>query len=621
MQSTSPEKKQTTTSKTPSGNIECEKGDMHSYIEVENVDVEATHFEVSQNTSLVVEPQELEQRFVEIEDVDNFDKQDYDDAKSDNTNNAIKGTPHERIMVDETMQFPFDAANEILNEHSYCFFKCQEESSVKTNNDSDFQAEFFFEHPHPTAEAAESGDELFSSPPSSPVKDKVELDPDYVASSQSSQTSTTPSESAECLNSPHGKRILLVYEENLRQLLRFCPQCGSPVNEDEIDERENDGSQYTIKLNCLNNCNFTWQSQPSIPGLKGEGNLALSAGLFFSGIQFAKFEQFASTINLKSIGEDCYYNLREKHVYPTIDTHWEREQSRVFDKLKGRLEPVTLAGDGRCDSPGHCAKYGTYTMLDVETDLVVDFKVVSVCEVKNSNAMEKKGFIETLNTIEAAGVDVAGISTDSHPQIKKYMREEEKQKKHHIDPWHACKNVTKKLRAVSKKKGSEKLGEWIPSITNHFWWSIETCNGDADTLKEKWLSITNHVVNRHDFPSNQFFKNCQHGELDESTRRKKWLTPGSPPHNDLLKIVHDTRLLKTLPHLTDCVRTTSLEAYHSLYLKHLPKHTHYSHKVMEEATKLIALDHNHNASRKQVQYDLYHDLLITCNKVLFTFFL
>ena len=64
------------------------------------------------------------------------------------------------------------------------------------------------------------------------------------------------------------------------------------------------------------------------------------------------------------------------------------------------------------------AKYGTYTMLDAETDLVVDFKVISMCEVKNSNAMEKKGFIETLNSIEAAGVDVAGISTDSHPQME-----------------------------------------------------------------------------------------------------------------------------------------------------------------------------------------------------------
>ena len=34
-----------------------------------------------------------------------------------------------------------------------------------------------------------------------------------------------------------------------------------------------------------------------------------------------------------------------------------------------------------------------YAMLDVQSDKVVDFKVVSVCEVKKSNAMEKKSFI------------------------------------------------------------------------------------------------------------------------------------------------------------------------------------------------------------------------------------
>lgn len=105
---------------------------------------------------------------------------------------------------------------------------------------------------------------------------------------------------------------------------------------------------------------------------------------------------------------------------------------------------MTLAGDGRCHSSGHSAKYGTCTMLGVKSNKIADFKVVSVCEVKNSNAMEKKGFIETLNIIEEAGVDVAGVSTDSHPQIKKYTREERKDKKHHIDPWHFCKNVQKK---------------------------------------------------------------------------------------------------------------------------------------------------------------------------------
>ena len=154
--------------------------------------------------------------------------------------------------------------------------------------------------------------------------------------------------------------------------------------------------------------------------------------------------------------------------------------------------------------------------------------------------------------------------------------------------------------ASSKKNGCEKLSSWILSKTNHPCWSIETCQGDADILKEKWLSITNHVVNWDECSQNKSFKKCEHGSLGEGERRKRWLKPGSPPYNELIKIFNDTRLLKTFPYLTDCVRTTALETYHSLYLKHLPKHTHYSHKVMEESTKLIALDHNHNALREQV---------------------
>ena len=114
----------------------------------------------------------------------------------------------------------------------------------------------------------------------------------------SSQTSTAPSvdQNEECFHNFGAKRILLLYEDNLRELFQLCPKCGSPVNTEEIEERENEGTQYSVKINCLNGCTFTWQSQPFIPGVKGEGNLALSACLFFIGIQFTKFHQFASAI-------------------------------------------------------------------------------------------------------------------------------------------------------------------------------------------------------------------------------------------------------------------------------------------------------------------------------------
>ena len=109
-----------------------------------------------------------------------------------------------------------------------------------------------------------------------------------------------------------------------------------------------------------------------------------------------------------------------------------------------------LAGDGRADSPGHSAKYGTYTMMNVDTDKIADFEVVQVMDVKNSNAMEKQGFIDTLSRIKS-DCEVLGISTDRHLQIKKYMREEHPQKIHQIDPWHLSKSITKKSLLPQKR--------------------------------------------------------------------------------------------------------------------------------------------------------------------------
>ena len=91
-------------------------------------------------------------------------------------------------------------------------------------------------------------------------------------------------------------------------------------------------------------------------------------------------------------------------------------------KNNSRDTEIALAGNGRCDSPGHCAKYCTYTLLDVESQKVVDFKVITVSQVTSANVMEIKGFRETLQNVEARGVQPSIILTDRHPQIRKEMR-------------------------------------------------------------------------------------------------------------------------------------------------------------------------------------------------------
>ncbi|KAK0138496.1 hypothetical protein N1851_024974 [Merluccius polli] len=375
-----------------------------------------------------------------------------------------------------------------------------------------------------------------------------------------------------------------------------------PEYHDDVKELQNEGSQLTLELTCANGCSYRWQSQPTLSGTKGEGNLLLAASVFFSGIHFAKFKRFCNNMNLQTICEDTYTRLRKTFVFPVVEKTWAKEQSAVLTDMKSREEEVVLCGDGRCDSPGHSAKYCTYTFLDVQSQKVVDFKVVSCTQVSSSNTMEIRGFKEALTTIEGNGVKVSTISTDRHPQIVKEMRVSNPEKCHEFDPWHVAKGVSKKLAAAAKRRECEGLGEWIPSIINHFWWSAQTCGGDAEVLKEKWVSVIHHVTNRHDWPGNRHYHCCAHEPLDETSQRSKlWLQPGSEGHQALVKTVKDKRLVKDLGHLTKCIHT-SLEVYHSMYLKYLPKRTHFGYDVMIHASMLAALDHNNNANRGQAVY-------------------
>ena len=103
-----------------------------------------------------------------------------------------------------------------------------------------------------------------------------------------------------------------------------------------------------------------------------------------------------------------------------INAAWEKEQQNTLRQVKMK-GAVSLNGDGRCDSPGHNAKYGTYTLMDDNAGKITAFSIVQVSEVTSSNAMEKEGFIRCLTTLEDNEVAINRITTPAHVALEEVV--------------------------------------------------------------------------------------------------------------------------------------------------------------------------------------------------------
>ena len=62
-------------------------------------------------------------------------------------------------------------------------------------------------------------------------------------------------------------------------------------------------------------------------------------------------------------------------------------------------------------------------------------------EVANSNAMELEGLKRCLQNLSDDDITVSDITTDRHPQVKKFIREKQPEVRHWFDVWHVAKGV------------------------------------------------------------------------------------------------------------------------------------------------------------------------------------
>ena len=206
------------------------------------------------------------------------------------------------------------------------------------------------------------------------------------------------------------QKEFIVFENELLKLFKFGQQCGSPIDTTMTQH----GSMVTVKTSCTNGHTLTWESQPWVKGTAA-GNLLITVAIVFSGNTYKHSADFAKHLNLQFISSSYYYKIQRNIIFPVVQKAWRKNQAEVVKQLK-QTKSVDLCGDGRCDSPGHSAKYGTHTLMDEKSNLIVEFSLVQVTEVSSSNAMEYEGCKRSLESVIKEKVPIRCLTTDQHTQ-------------------------------------------------------------------------------------------------------------------------------------------------------------------------------------------------------------
>ena len=108
------------------------------------------------------------------------------------------------------------------------------------------------------------------------------------------------------------------------------------------------------------------------------GNLLLSFATLCAGASIKKMFTAFRHMGVLVYNEPTYYYHQRHLLIPTIISFWRKYQTKLLDSLKGK--EVVLAGDGRHDSMGHSAKYGTYTIFCCTVGLIIHIVLLQASE-------------------------------------------------------------------------------------------------------------------------------------------------------------------------------------------------------------------------------------------------
>lgn len=155
---------------------------------------------------------------------------------------------------------------------------------------------------------------------------------------------------------PNKKRQFLIAESCLLELLNKCKECGQCAC---VTLKCFVGTMIIVEVQCAQGHDYAWRSEACSNSMPW-GNLLLSAAILYSGSSPAKVLTMFGHLNVPVFSTRNFSDLQYSYLVPTVLRTCDLCHADHITELQG--QSLCLGGDGRCDLPGHTAKFGSYTL-------------------------------------------------------------------------------------------------------------------------------------------------------------------------------------------------------------------------------------------------------------------
>ena len=151
----------------------------------------------------------------------------------------------------------------------------------------------------------------------------------------------------------------IVFWSCLLSLFGFCFTCLSKSFIDKVSVR---GTLLYVKTIWKNNHVFEWKSQPKLKNIS-IGNILLSSSILYSGNTFGQIYEMFKMINTAYISKARFFEIQKMLLFPVVNRFCKMLKDEIYEGCSNAVANH-FSGDGRCDSPGYSAKYGTYSLMN-----------------------------------------------------------------------------------------------------------------------------------------------------------------------------------------------------------------------------------------------------------------